>query len=96
MKTAIRKISSPRDFLNCLGQMYLVYETHLNVSTAFEEIPALFEVPTAARIFEFAVHLEELLSHMHPTSYGSTEPHLRLFGKVPLESWKNWGEMSQR
>ena len=71
------------DFLKRLQQMYPVCETDLSVRTVIEELPSLPEIPTAARISEFVAQLKELMRHMDPKSYGPTEPHLSLVGKIP-------------
>ena len=96
MKTAIRKSSSWGDFLKRLEQMYPVYETDLSVRTEIEELPPLPEFPTAARISEFVAQLEELMGRMNPSSYGPTEPHLWLVGKIPPRTWENCKETSER
>ena len=83
VKTAIRKSSSWGDFLEILEQMYPVYETDLSVRTEIEELPPLPEFPTGARISEFVPQLEELMGRMNPSSYGPTEPHMWLVGKIP-------------
>ena len=87
VKTAIRKSSSWGDFLKRLEQMYPVYEMDLSVRTDIEELPPLPEFPTAARISEFVVQLEELTGRRNPSSYGPTEPHLWLVGKIPPRTW---------
>ena len=76
--------------------MYPVYETDLSVRTGIEELPPLFEFPTAARISEFVAQLEELMRHMNPTSYGPTAPHLWLVQKIPPKAWENCKETSER
>ena len=96
VKTAIRKSSSRGDFLKRLEQMYPVYETDLTVRTEIEELPPLPELPTAARISEFVAQLEELMGRMNPSSYGPTEPHLWLVGKIPPRTWENCKQMSER
>ena len=96
VKTAIRKSSNWGDFLKRLEQMYPVYETDLSVRTVIEEFPPLPEFPTACRISEFVAQLEELMGGMNPTSYGPTEPHLWLVGKIPPRTWENCKEMSER
>ena len=96
VKTAIRKSSSWGDFLKRLEQMYPVYETDLSVRTEIEELPPLPEFPTAARTSEFAAQLEELIGRMNPSSYGPTEPHLWLVGKIPPRTWENCKETSER
>ena len=95
VKTAIRKSSSWGDFLKRLEQMYPVYETDLSVRTEIEELPPLPEFPTAARISEFVAQLEELMGRMNPSSYGPTEPHLWLVGKIPPGTWENYKETSE-
>ena len=82
VKTAIRKSSNWGDFLKRLEQMYPVYKTDLSVLTEIEELPPLPEFPTAARISEFVAQFEELMGRMNPSSYGPTEPHLWLLGKI--------------
>ena len=46
--------------------MYPLYETDLSVRTKIEELQALPEFPTAARISEFVAQLEELMGRMTP------------------------------
>ena len=96
VKIAIRKSSNWGDFLKRLEQMYPVYETDLGVRTEIEKLPPLPEFPTAARISEFVAQLEELMGRMNPSSYGPTEPHLWLVGKIPTKTWDNCREMSER
>ena len=67
MKTAVREICNWGDFLKRLEQMYPIHETDLSVRTEIEELPSLPEFPTAARISEFVVQLEELMGRMNPT-----------------------------
>ena len=86
VKTAIRKSSNWSDFLKRLEQMYPIYETDLSVGTEIEELPSLPEFHTAARISDFLTQLEELMGRMNPTSYGPTEPHLWLIGKIPSKT----------
>ena len=93
--TAIRKSSNWGDFLNRLEQMYPVYETNPSVRTEIEELPPLPEFPTAARISEFVAQSEELMGRMDPSSYGPTEPHLWLVGKIPTRTWDNCRETSE-
>ena len=76
--------------------MYAVYEIDLSVRTENEELPPLPEFPTAARISQFVARLEELMGRMNPTSYGPTEPHLWLVGKIPPRTWDNCRETSER
>ena len=80
VETAIKKSSNWGDFLKRLEQMYPVFEMDLSVRTQIEELPPLPQFPTAARISEFLVQLEELMGRMNPSSYGPTEPHLWLVG----------------
>ena len=96
VKTATRKSSSWGDFLMRLEEMYPVYETDLSVRTEIEDLPPLPEFPTAARISEFVAQLEELMGRMNPSSYGPTEPHLWLVGKIPPRTWENCRETSER
>ena len=96
VKTAIRKSSSWEDFLKRPEQMYQVYETDLSVRTEIEELPPLPGFPTATRISEFVAQLEELMGRMNPSSYGPTEPHLWLVGKIPPGTWENCKETSER
>ena len=96
VKTAIRNSSTWGDLLKRLEQMYPVYETDLSVRTEIEELPPLPEFPTAARISEFVAQLEELLWRMNPSSYGPTEPHLWLVGKIPTRTWEKCRETSER
>ena len=46
------------------------------------------EFPTAARISEYVCDLEYLFSRMNVGSYGPTEPHLWLVGKIPPRTWE--------
>ena len=96
VKTAIRKSSNWGDFLKRLEHMYPVYKTDLSVRTEIEELPSLPEFPSAARISEFVAQLKELMGRMNPTSYGPTEPHLWLVGKIPPKTWDNCRETSER
>ena len=96
VKTAIRKSSNWGDFLKRLEQMYQVYKTDLSVGTDIEELPHIPEFPTAARISEFVAQLEELMGRMNASSYGPTEPHLWLVGKIPTRTWDNCTETSER
>ena len=96
VKTAIRKSSNWGDFLKRLEQMYSVYETDLSVRTEIDALPPLPEFPTAARISEFVAQLEELMGRMNPSSYGTTEPHMLLVGKIPTRTWENCRETSER
>ena len=96
MKTAIRKSSSWGYLLKRLEQMYPVYETDLSVRTEIEELPPLPEFPTAARISEFVAQLEELMGGMNLSSYGPTEPHLWLVGKIPPRTLENCKETSEK
>ena len=95
VETAIQS-SNWGDFLKRLEQMYSVYETHLSVQKKIEELPPLLQFPTAARISELVAQLEELMGHMNPSSYGPTEPHLWLVGKIPTRIWENCRETSER
>ena len=96
VKTAIRKSSNWGDFPKRLQQMYPVYETDLSVQREIEELPPLPEFTTAARISEFVAKLEELMGRMNPSSYGPTDPHLWLVGKIPTRTWDNCRETSER
>ena len=96
MKSAIRKSSNWGYFLKKLDQMYPVYDTDLSVRTEIAELPTLPEFPTPACISQFVARLEELMERMNPTSYGPTEPHLWLVGKIPPKSWESCRETSER
>ena len=96
VKTANRKSSNWGDFLKRLEQMYPVYETDLSVQTKIEELPPLPEFLTAARISEFMAQSEEVMGRMNPSSYGPTEPHVWLVGKIPTKTWENCRETSER
>ena len=96
VKTAFRGSSNWGDFLKRLEQMYPVYETDLSVRTEIEELPPLPEFPTAARISEFVANLEELMGRMNPSSYGPTEPHLWLVGRILMRTWDDCRETSER
>ena len=96
VKTAIRKSSNWGDFLKKLEQMYPVYKTDLSVRAEIEELPSLPEFPTAARISEFVAQLAEVMARMNPSSYGLTEPHLWLVGKIPTWTRENCRGTSER
>ena len=64
-------------------------ETDLSVQTEIVELPPLPEFPTAARVSEFVAQLEELMGRMSCSSYGPTEPHLWLVGKMSTRTWDN-------
>ena len=76
--------------------MYPVQETKLSVLTKIEELPAVPEFSTAARISEFVAQLEELMGLLNPSSHGPSEPHLWLAGRIPTRTWENCRETSQR
>ena len=84
------------NFLTTLEQMYPVYETDLSVRTEIEELPSVPEFPTAARISDFVGQLEELMGRMSSTSYGPTQPHVWLVGRIPPKIWENCRETSER
>ena len=84
------------DFLKRLEQMYPVYETDLSVRTDIEELPPLREFPTAARISQFVAQLEDLMGRMNPSSYGPTELHPWLVGKIPTRTCDDYRETSER
>ena len=96
VRTAIRKSSNWGDFLRRLERMYPVYKTDLSVRTEIEELPPLPEFPSAAPISEFAAQVEELMWRTNPLSYGLTEPHLWLVGKIPTRTWDDCRETSER
>ena len=73
-----------------------MYETDLSVRTEIDELPPHPEFPTAARVSDFLAQLEELMGRMNPSSYGLTEPHLWLVGKIPTRTWDNCKETSKR
>ena len=76
--------------------MYPVYETDLSVRTDIGEPPPLPKFPTAARISELVAQLGELVGRMNPSSYGPTEPHLWLVGEIPMGTWDDCRETSER
>ena len=76
--------------------MYPVYETDWSVRTEIEEWLAIPEFSPTDCISEFVVQLEELMWGTNPTSYGPTEPHLRLEGKIPPKTYGNGRETSER
>ena len=92
VKTAIRNSSNWGDSLKRLVQMN---ERDVSVRTEIEELPPLPEFPTVASISEFVAQLDELMGRMNPTSYGPTEPHLWLVGKMPPRTWENCRETSE-
>ena len=59
-------------------------------------MPPLPEFPTAARNSEFVAQWEELMGRMNPLSYGPTESHLWLVGKIPTRTWENCRVTSER
>ena len=59
-------------------------------------MPPLPESLTAARISESVAQLEEHMVRMNPTSYGPTEPHLWLVGKIPPKTWETRMGTSER
>ena len=54
------------------------------------------EFPFAARISEYVCDLEYPFSRMNVGSYGPTEPHLWLVGKIPLRTWEDCRSTSER
>ena len=96
MKTAIKKSSKWADFPTKSQQMWPVYETYLSVRTKIDELPSPFQFLTAANMYEFVAQLDRIQGHMNPTSYGPTEPHLWLVGKIARKSWDNCIETSER
>ena len=58
--------------------------------------PPLPEFFTAARISELVAQLQELMGGMNPSSYGPTEPHLWLLGRIPTKTWDIYRETSER
>ena len=54
------------------------------------------EFPSAAQISEYVCALEYLFSRMNLGSYGPTEPHLWLVGKIPTHTWEDWRSTSER
>ena len=54
------------------------------------------EFPAAARISEYVYHLEYVFSRMNVGSYGATEPHLWIVGKIPLRKWEDSASTSER
>ena len=61
-----KKSSNEGDFQKRLKQMYAVDETDVSVCTEIKEFATFPEFPTAARISEFVVLLEELMGHVKP------------------------------
>ena len=96
VKAVIRKSSNWGDLLKRLEQIYPAFETDLSVRTEIVEFPSFRKVPTAARISQFVSHLEEHMGGMKSTSYGPTEPHLWLVGKIPPKTWDDCRETSVR
>ena len=76
--------------------MFPVYETDLSVRTSIDELCMLPEFPTAARISEFVCELEYLYSKLNPGSFGPTEPHLTLVGKIPAKTRDDCRSTSER
>ena len=54
------------------------------------------EFPSAARISEYVCDLEYLFSRMNLGSYGPTELHLWLVGKIPTRTWEDCSSTSER
>ena len=68
----------------------------LSVCIGIKELPSLPKLPSAAGISEFVAQLEELMMRMDPTSYGPTEPHLWVVGKILPKTWENCRDTSER
>ena len=54
------------------------------------------QFPAAAHVSESDAPLEDLMGRMNPTSYGATESHLQLMGKIPLKTFESCREPSER
>ena len=93
VKMAIKRCRTSGEVLQC---MFSVCETDLSVRTAIEELPMLPEFPSAARISEFVCDLEYLFSRLNPGSFGPTEPHLWLVGKISPKTWEDCRSNSER
>ena len=96
VKLAIKRCQTWGEVLQRLERMFPVYETDLSVRTAIEELPMLPEFPSAARISEFVCDLEYQFSRLNPGSFGPTEPHLWLVGKIPPKTWEDCRSNSER
>ena len=95
VKTAISRSPNRGSFMMRLDQMYPIYETDLSVPIKNDELPSLPEFPSAARISEFLEQLEELMGRMNRTSYRPTDPHHRLVGTIPPQTWEDCRETSE-
>ena len=96
VKQIVKTCSTWAEVLQRLEKTFPVYETDLSVRTQIEELPLLPEFPTAARISEYVCDLEYLFSRMNVGSYGPTEPHLWLVGKIPPRTWDDCRSTSER
>ena len=96
VKQIVKTCSTWAEVLQRLEKTFPVYETDLSVRTQIEELPLLPEFPTAARISEYVCDLEYLFSRMNVGSYGPTEPHLWLVGKIPPRTWEDCRSTSER
>ena len=95
--TQIVKICSTwAEVLQRLDKTFPVYKTHLSVRTQIEDLHMLPEFPSAAPISEYVCDLEYLFSRMNVGSYGPTEPHLWLVGKIPTRRWEDCRSTSER
>ena len=96
VKKIVKTCSTWAEVLLRLEKTFPVYETDLSVRTQIEELPMLPEFPSAARISEYVCDLEYLFSRMNVGSYGATEPHLWLMGKIPPRTCDDCRSTSER
>ena len=87
VKHTLKTCSTSSEVLQKLEKTFPGYKTDLSVRTQIEELPMLPEFPSTAQISEYLCDLEYLFSRMNVGSYGPTEPHLRLVGKIPTSTW---------
>ena len=96
VKQIVKTCSTWGEVLQRVEKAFPVYETDISVRTQIEELPVLPEFPSAARISKSLCNLKYLFSRMNVGSYGPTEPHLWLVGKIPLRTWEDCRPNSER
>ena len=83
----VKNCSTWAEALERLEKTFPVYNTDLSVRTQIEELP---------RLSEYVCDLEYLFSRMNVGSYGPTERHLWLVGKIPTHTWEHCRSTSER
>ena len=96
LKQIVKACSTWAEVLQGLEKTFPVYKTDLSVRTQIEELPMLPEFLSAAQVSEYVCDLEYLFSRMNMGSYGPTEPHLWLRGKIPTRTWDDCRTTSER